>query len=524
VASRYYTYGMGHHGHRYSRGGCSYCSATCSHPLGFSGTCEECYKKYKGNDAAGCQTGYQPQKSANRDDIMATGFIPSDFKGPIKVRIIKLSGYDFAPEMACPPEHYTGQCEELAKLTPKVEKCEDFANYVTCEDLKAVENCTSFGALSTCTELQKLTSSEECPFKLWMPPEQDIFLTFTKVDEIPEDGGGGGGTTPRGEKKEKDETGKSWLWVLGCGFLGCCACVCCSIMCGPAQQNNARTVYASESEMRAYEQPAPSYGYGFGQQPSAPQAHAVASGYGTAAQATMMAPQAQPAAWPPTASPPTSAVRVCCRGHRLDGFKHSLGQPGECDRCEGRISYGEFAYGCRACDFDLCQACINLDTFLDFPAYRGTYTWRQELLQATPLQTQEGLLAPPWSDAMLHAVAWELNNPHWPDDERFRGARNGPAGQIIDFMCGIGFEWLRPIADNTEQWAKDATGLSEIQRMHQAGYQPQDHQLPCDPITLRRMLGHSGLKQELQTRGLKDTGKTDDLAVRLCEALQKERQ
>jgi len=436
------------------------------------------------------------------------------------VTITQVSGTDFTEEKVCPPPGYTGKCPELATLTPAIKKCTDFNSFDTCSDLAAVQHCTSFGDLSTCEELDRRFPG--CFKELWKPDQQDIFLTFTKVDMLTDQGDSG---------KSGNSSTSTALLILG---LLCCCCCCCGCSyywySQNKEQNSARTPDIHEAELQAYppsaqpwvqNQPVVSPVVPVVQAtPVVPVAPAVGPvGYVQPGQAYSTA-QASTVAEPP----PPPSTRKCFQGHPLGGYTHSYAEPAECDRCGASIFSGHVAYGCRACDYDLCQECYSLDTFLDFPAYRGGATWRQELEPHPPMQTGDGILAPPWSDAMLHAVAWELNNPQWPSDLRFSGARNGPAGQIIDFLIGKGFEYLQPIAENTEQWAKDSTGLSEIQRMYDAGYQPQDHQLPLDPTQLRRMLGHNGLKQELQQRGLKHTGKTEDLAVRLSEALARERQ
>lgn len=42
------------------------------------------------------------------------------------------------------------------------------------------------------------------------------------------------------------------------------------------------------------------------------------------------------------------------------------------------------------------------------------------------------------SIAVLHEVLYEVRLPSWPQEERFAGDRNGPAGQVIEFLDAKG--------------------------------------------------------------------------------------
>eukprot|EP00930_Biecheleria_cincta_P032016 TRINITY_DN22219_c0_g3_i1.p1 TRINITY_DN22219_c0_g3~~TRINITY_DN22219_c0_g3_i1.p1 ORF type:complete len:925 (-),score=96.65 TRINITY_DN22219_c0_g3_i1:101-2875(-) len=74
--------------------------------------CGDCYSRYDYClDTSACYTtggcGYQTGQNYNRDDLAATGFIPKDFQGPLKVTITKIESQDLNPNPLqsniCPP-------------------------------------------------------------------------------------------------------------------------------------------------------------------------------------------------------------------------------------------------------------------------------------------------------------------------------------------------------------------------------------------------------------------------------------
>jgi len=83
---------------RYGRG-----NDRCSHSSGWSGSCSACFQRYKNEECI--QDG--PRGSANRDDLMNTGFWPADWKSPLTVTIFSVSGVDFERSRICPPAGWT---------------------------------------------------------------------------------------------------------------------------------------------------------------------------------------------------------------------------------------------------------------------------------------------------------------------------------------------------------------------------------------------------------------------------------
>lgn len=69
---------------------------------GPSMSCSECYRNYNDNDC----TREGPRGSANRDDLMDTGFWPADWRGPLTVTISGITGADFTSAI-CPPQGWT---------------------------------------------------------------------------------------------------------------------------------------------------------------------------------------------------------------------------------------------------------------------------------------------------------------------------------------------------------------------------------------------------------------------------------
>ena len=51
-------------------------------------------------------------------------------------------------------------------------------------------------------------------------------------------------------------------------------------------------------------------------------------------------------------------IKVCMRDHPLPKFKVPEGGDYGCDKCDGPVSSGGIMYGCRICDFDLCETCV----------------------------------------------------------------------------------------------------------------------------------------------------------------------
>jgi len=82
---------------RYGRG-----NNRCSHSSGWSRSCRDCYQRY-GDQCV--QEG--PLRSANRDDLMDTGFWPADWKSPLTVTVFSVGGVDFERSQICPPAGWT---------------------------------------------------------------------------------------------------------------------------------------------------------------------------------------------------------------------------------------------------------------------------------------------------------------------------------------------------------------------------------------------------------------------------------
>jgi len=76
----------------------------CSQSSGWSGSCRDCYQRYGYGDQC-VQEG--PLGSANRDDLMDTGFWPADWKSPLTVTIFSVRGVDFERSQICPPADWT---------------------------------------------------------------------------------------------------------------------------------------------------------------------------------------------------------------------------------------------------------------------------------------------------------------------------------------------------------------------------------------------------------------------------------
>lgn len=68
--------------------------------------CPECIRRFGAcGDTSSCYNtggcGYELQSSINRDDIVASGFVPADFKSPLKINITRLAGTGINTEI-CP--------------------------------------------------------------------------------------------------------------------------------------------------------------------------------------------------------------------------------------------------------------------------------------------------------------------------------------------------------------------------------------------------------------------------------------
>jgi len=143
-----------------------------------------------------------------------------------------------------------------------------------------------------------------------------------------------------------------------------------------------------------------------------------------------------------------NSVRTCPQMHPL---RAELNQSHEtnCDECHEEQDRGDQVYRCDACDFDVCSSCIRLTSFIDEPAYGGTMSWKNFLVNE-PIVDSQGLLAGPWGDALRAAVLYEVRQPSWPQEERFLGDRNGPGGQVIAFLEAKGFGMFEATAEHTE--------------------------------------------------------------------------
>jgi len=89
--------------------------------------------------------------------------------------------------------------------------------------------------------------------------------------------------------------------------------------------------------------------------------------------------------------------------------------------------------------------------FMNTLAYGGPSTWAHLCGSQQPQADKQGLLAPPWGDAIRAAVIFEQHYPGWERDPQFVG---GPAGQVIAFLKDRGFGALEAYANATEEAAK----------------------------------------------------------------------
>lgn len=68
---------------------------------GWTGNCTECVQKYSKQL---CILTARPHEDANRDDIMATGFVPKSYSMPLKVSVTGVVGDDYSAARLCPPQ------------------------------------------------------------------------------------------------------------------------------------------------------------------------------------------------------------------------------------------------------------------------------------------------------------------------------------------------------------------------------------------------------------------------------------
>lgn len=65
----------------------------------WSGNCNSCVSQYGANR---CDVSISPNFDATRDDLMSTGFIPTQVSWPLSVTVTSVSGIDFNPASVCP--------------------------------------------------------------------------------------------------------------------------------------------------------------------------------------------------------------------------------------------------------------------------------------------------------------------------------------------------------------------------------------------------------------------------------------
>ncbi|OLQ01474.1 6-phosphogluconate dehydrogenase, decarboxylating [Symbiodinium microadriaticum] len=65
----------------------------------WSGNCNSCVSQYGANR---CDVSISPNFDATRDDLMSTGFIPTQVSWPLTVTVTSVSGIDFNPASVCP--------------------------------------------------------------------------------------------------------------------------------------------------------------------------------------------------------------------------------------------------------------------------------------------------------------------------------------------------------------------------------------------------------------------------------------
>lgn len=88
---------MMHHWGGYSRDQIMNSQCSSGH---WQGTCSSCVSQYGANS---CNAMLQPHFNAARDDLMNTGFIPSQVMFPLHVRVTHVAGPEFNPMLICNP-------------------------------------------------------------------------------------------------------------------------------------------------------------------------------------------------------------------------------------------------------------------------------------------------------------------------------------------------------------------------------------------------------------------------------------
>lgn len=93
------------------------------------------------------------------------------------------------------------------------------------------------------------------------------------------------------------------------------------------------------------------------------------------------------------------------------------------------------------------------EPMLDQLAYGGASTWRDMLQNAEPKDDGEGMLAPPWGDAIRRGKQIETSQPDWQSDPAYQD--DGPVGQILNFLKELGHDPWVEFADRTEESANN---------------------------------------------------------------------
>lgn len=360
----------------------------------FTGDCSTCFKRF---GAENCRVNYDYPEAASRDDLMATAFLPRDYSRALRVTLTKIAGPDLAKERICPPDGWHWD-PKLSNYTGK-----------------------------------------------WVPPDkQDIFITLTKVEKEVQAPAPSPPDKPRQRpaRSGKDAMMKTLyiFFAIASIILLVCLCCCCGGNKSAQPQSGPNEMEMegfSSRPMARFSAPVPGMAAPVGMQPPmfAGSAAVTASAVGTRGTATAsgLAP---------------NSVRTCPHMHPL---RAELNQSHEtnCDECHKEQDYGHQVYRCDPCDFDVCSRCIQLTSFIDEPAYEGTTSWKNFLVNE-PIVDSQGLLAGPWGDALRAAVLYEVRQPSWPQEERFLEDRNGPAGQVIAFLEAKGFGMFEATAEHTE--------------------------------------------------------------------------
>jgi len=171
----------------------------CTGPQDFSGTCDACFEKH-GKEA--CNFQISAEKTFGRDEIVASGFVPSKFTGNLSVVVTRIVGEDFDSSKICPPL-------DANSSTLKDASAADAANK-TDGDAKAVDSKMRFSP----------------------PPTSALFVSLTKVeaaspvasDVKPEPES----SPPRqAEKSAAEKVGGAMSMMLTVLLvLACCGCCC----------------------------------------------------------------------------------------------------------------------------------------------------------------------------------------------------------------------------------------------------------------------------------------------------------